>query len=68
MTSIPSADEVRALLQPYTVGRLMILGEQCGVPWTTLIKIRNGQTADPRLETVRAVWPALLADLQKQAA
>lgn len=68
MNAIPSADEVRALLRPYTVGRLMTLGEKCGVPWTTLIKIRNGQTADPRLETVRAVWPALLADLEKQAA
>lgn len=71
MNQIPSADDVRALLLPYTTGDLMRLAEECGVPWTTLIKVRNGQTANPRLETVRAVWPYLHAattDPTKQAA
>lgn len=68
MSSIPSAADVRARLLPYSTSSLMRLGEKCGVPWTTLAKIRNGQTSDPRLETVRAVWPHLAADPTKQAA
>jgi hypothetical protein len=59
MNQIPSADDVRARLLPYTTGGLMRLSEVCGVPWTTLVKVRNGQTANPRLETVRALWPHL---------
>ena len=71
MNQIPSADEVRARLLRYTTAGLMRLAEKCGVPWTTLVKIRNGQTTDPRLETVRAVWPHLepaTADPAKQTA
>jgi predicted transcriptional regulator len=68
MNSIPSATEIRAALQPYTIGKLMKLSDVCGVPWTTLVKIRNGQTTDPRLETVRAVWPALVKNQRRLAA
>jgi predicted transcriptional regulator len=33
-----------------------------GVPFTTLWKLRSGETADPRLETVRLLLPHLMAD------
>jgi transcriptional regulator with XRE-family HTH domain len=37
------------------------LAERTGVPLPTLIKIRHGQTENPRIETVRALWPELVA-------
>ncbi|MCB1891961.1 MAG: hypothetical protein KDF48_07075 [Rhodocyclaceae bacterium] len=37
--------------------QLDALATLSGVPVTTLVKIRNGQTADPRIDTVRAFWP-----------
>lgn len=58
-TSIPSAAEVRARLQSMKRSRMIELARSAGVPWTTLVKIRNGQTANPGVETVRAIWPEL---------
>jgi predicted transcriptional regulator len=56
-TIIPSAAEFRAKLAPLTLAQLEALAKRCGVPFTTLVKIRNGQTGNPRLDTVRMVWP-----------
>lgn len=58
---IPSAGEVRSRLQALEPGQLEALAQRSGVPVTTLIKVRNGQTANPRLETVRVIWPELIS-------
>lgn len=59
-TTVPSSAEVRSRLLSMTLAQLEALGKQCDVPYTTLLKIRNGQTKTPRLETVHVIWPALL--------
>lgn len=43
-----------------TLAQLEQLATDSGVPFTTLVKVRNGQTENPRLETVHAIWPRLL--------
>lgn len=58
-TDIPSAAAVRARLETMKRAQLVALAKQTDVPFTTLWKIRSGETADPRLETVRKVWPVI---------
>lgn len=59
-TTIPSPAEVRAKLAPLTLAQLEELSKRSRVPFTTLVKLRNGQTENPRLETVHAIWPELI--------
>lgn len=56
-TSIPSAADVRASLEKLSHAQVGALAEQSKVPFTTLWKIRNGETENPRLETVRQFMP-----------
>lgn len=56
-TSIPSAADVRASLGKLSHSQVGALAEQSKVPFTTLWKIRNGETENPRLETVRQFMP-----------
>jgi predicted transcriptional regulator len=56
---IPSADQVRARLQGLSHAQVKALAEASAAPFTTLWKIRSGETADPRIETVRSIWPHL---------
>jgi predicted transcriptional regulator len=67
-TVIPSPADVRAKLAPLTLAQLEDLAKRCDVPFTTLVKVRNGQTENPRLETVHAIWPALTAPEAEPAA
>lgn len=60
MNSIPSPAQVRALLEPMNQAAIQNLAVRSGVPFTTLLKVRTGETANPRLETVRAIWPELI--------
>lgn len=57
---IPTASAVRERLQRLSHAAARKLAASSGVPFTTLWKIRTGDTADPRLETVRAIWPELI--------
>lgn len=59
-TNIPSAQEVRKRLAKLTRAELTVLAKKTGVPFTTLQKIQRGETEDPRIETVRSVWPELI--------
>ena len=54
---IPSAGEVRALLQPLRHAQLQALAAASGVPFTTLWKVRSGETGNPGLDTVRKFLP-----------
>lgn len=57
--AIPSSAEVRSRLQGLTHAELQGLATASQVPFTTLWKIRSGETSDPRLETVRQLWVVL---------
>jgi predicted transcriptional regulator len=59
-THIPSAAELRERLALMGHAQVQALAARAHVPFTTLWKIRTGETADPRLETVRAIWPELI--------
>lgn len=58
-TQIPSGDEVRAALAPYSVAGVSALSLQSGVPAPTIAKIKWGETRDPRVSTVRLLWPLI---------
>lgn len=56
-TSIPSAADVQTWLEPFDNRQLQRLADLSGVPFTTLWKIRSGETANPRIDTVRQIEP-----------
>ncbi len=58
-TEIPSVDLVRTQLQNLPDNGLKTIASQSGVPFTTLWKIRAGETANPGIETVRKFYPFL---------
>lgn len=56
---IPSAQEVRDRLLRLDLAEVRKLAATSGVPFTTLWKVRAGETANPGLDTVRKFWPDL---------
>lgn len=42
-----------------THSQVQDLAVRSGAPFTTIWKIRSGETSDPRVTTVRAIWPHL---------
>ena len=56
-TFIPSGDDVRRALAPFSMAQLERLGELSGVPPTTLYKIKRGFTTNPGIETVGKFMP-----------
>jgi predicted transcriptional regulator len=56
--SIPSSDDVRTLLLKLRQRDLRDVFEQTGVPVPTLVKIRQGTTRNPGIETVRSIYRA----------
>lgn len=55
--NIPSAAEIRTLLASLGHAQIQRLATDSGVPFTTLWKVRDGTTDNPRIETVRAFLP-----------
>jgi predicted transcriptional regulator len=55
--TVPSAEQVRALLAPLTLKQLDRLAELSAVPATTIYKIKRGETKNPGVETLRAFMP-----------
>jgi predicted transcriptional regulator len=51
--SFPSIEEVRAVLEPLTLKQMEALAERSGVPFTTIYKIKRGETKNPGIETLR---------------
>lgn len=56
-TNVPSADEVRERLASLSNAQLERLASMSGVPFHTLLKVRSGETGNPRLNTVHAFLP-----------
>ena len=57
---IPTSSQLRAKLNALSWAQVQELCRKTGAPFTTVWKIRSGETADPRLETVRLIWPELI--------
>ena len=51
--TIPSASEIRVRLKVLSHADLRVLSATSGVPFTTLWKVRSGETPNPGIETVR---------------
>ena len=62
-TPIISGEEVRRRMADLSLKDLETLAEKSKVPFTTLYKIKRGETLNPGLETVRAFIQHLPADL-----
>ena len=60
-SNIPTAAEVMAALAPLSDAQLNELARISGVSYHTLLKIRNGTTKDPRIDTVEPFWPHVRA-------
>ena len=59
---IPSADAVRERLQSMSARDVVLLARRSSVPLPTIYKIRNGQTRNPRIDTVREIWPLMMVE------
>ena len=55
-TPIPSAAAVRTALEGLGHAEIVSLSRMSNVPFTTLWKVRAGETANPGIETVRRFW------------
>ena len=64
---IPTAEHIRAALLVLTHAQVQEVARKADVPFTTLWKLRTGETENPRIETVRRVWPELSAAPAKAA-
>ena len=53
--NIKQYDRLLAKLKALSIDKLHMLATNSGVPFNTIIKIRNGQTNDPRIMTVLAL-------------
>lgn len=56
-TSIPSVDDLRESLRRLSHAETRKLAQDSGVPFTTLWKLRTGETRNPGIETVRTFLP-----------
>lgn len=65
---IPSADELKTRLAPLGHKDVRELSQASGVPFTTLLKVKDGTTTNPGVETVRKFWPHLLRLTKKATA
>jgi hypothetical protein len=66
--TVPTAADVSSALKLMTTAQLQQLAELSGVPFHTLLKIRGGETKNPRVDSVAKFWPHLGAVAQKVVA
>ena len=65
--AIPPPEEVRRRLELLSWAETQELCKRTGVPFTTVWKLRQGETTNPRIETLRAIWPDLQAPAEAKA-
>jgi predicted transcriptional regulator len=58
-TDLPSAERLRERLKVLRLAEVDALSTASGVPSSTLMKIRNGVTPNPGIETVRKFFHLL---------
>lgn len=66
-TELISASHLHEALNGLTYAETKRLASDAGVPFTTLWKLRTGETQNPRLETVTRLMAAGLAVVRKPA-
>jgi len=49
-------------------GDIRVLAEQSGVPYHTLLKIKSGETANPKVKTVQALLDVLCSSQVRKRA
>jgi predicted transcriptional regulator len=54
---IPSAEEVRSMLDGLTLKQMEDVALRSGVPFSTIYKIKRGETRNPGIETLRQFLP-----------
>lgn len=59
LDSLPSPEELRAMMAGMNYAAMERLSELAGVPFHTIRKIRDGETKEPGLNTARLLWPHL---------
>ena len=59
--NIPAAVDLQAGLSELGHAQMQELSRLSGVPFTTLWKVRTGETANPGIETVRKFFPFVAA-------
>lgn len=59
--TIPTAAEIRERMSSLSYTQVTELARLSGVPLTTLWKVRNGETDNPRIDTVAQFLPHLEA-------
>lgn len=57
---IPSLSDITSRLQVLSQAELRSLSDTAQIPFGTLWQLQRGATRDPRLETVRKLWPHLI--------
>jgi hypothetical protein len=55
-SEIPSADQVRQRLLAMSWAEVRDLCARTDAPFTTVWKVRCGETTNPGIETVRRIW------------
>lgn len=60
--TVPPLTMVRSRLERLSQSQLTQLASDSGVPFGTLMKIRQGVTTNPGIETVRKFFPLLTAE------
>lgn len=60
--TVPPLTMVRSRLERLSQSQLAQLASDSGVPFGTLMKIRQGVTTNPGIETVRKFFPLLTAE------
>lgn len=58
-STIPPVTEIRGLLEKLGHAQVHELARASGVPFTTIWKVRSGETGNPGIETVRKWMPHL---------
>lgn len=56
---LPAMADVAARMREMSARQIQLLALLSGVPEHTLLKVRNGQTLNPRYKTVYAIMPLM---------
>ena len=56
-STFPGIEEVREALSPLSLSQREALAKLSGVPFTTIYKIKRGETRNPGIETVGQFMP-----------
>lgn len=66
--TIPPVSDLRAALEALSHSQMHELARLSGVPFTTLWKVRSGETGNPGIETVRKWVPHVSGVAEVKAA